>query len=94
MVLDEATANLDFGNQGKVLREIRRLAASGLAVVFSTHDPNHALRYADRALLIRDGASIASGPAQTVLTAEALTALYRSDIVRIGSPPEVAYLPG
>ena len=94
MVLVEATANLDFGNQGKVLREIRRLAASGLAVVFSTHDPNHALRYADRALLIRDGASIASGPVQTVLTSEALTALYRSDIVRIGSPPEVAYLPG
>ena len=32
------------------------------SVVFSTHDPNHALRYADRVLLIRDGSPAASGP--------------------------------
>ena len=49
IVLDEPTANLDFGNQGKVMREIRALAASGLGVLFTTHDPNHALRAADRA---------------------------------------------
>jgi hypothetical protein len=30
IVLDEPTANLDFGNQGKVMREIRALASSGL----------------------------------------------------------------
>ena len=42
ILLDEPTASLDFGNQGKVLREIRRLAADGLAIAFSTHDPNHA----------------------------------------------------
>jgi iron complex transport system ATP-binding protein len=28
-VLDEPTASLDFGNQGKVLREIQKLGASG-----------------------------------------------------------------
>ena len=52
IVLDEPTANLDFGNQGKVMREIRALAASGLGVLFTTHDPNHALRAADRAYLL------------------------------------------
>ena len=31
IVLDEPTASLDFGNQGKVMREIRALAASGHA---------------------------------------------------------------
>jgi iron complex transport system ATP-binding protein len=55
VIFDEPTASLDFGNQGKVMREIRSLAAAGLAVAFSTHDPNHALRYAERAMLIRDG---------------------------------------
>jgi iron complex transport system ATP-binding protein len=58
IVLDEPTSSLDFGNQGKVLREIRALAAAGLGVLFTTHDPNHALRAADRAYLIRDGARI------------------------------------
>ena len=44
VVLDEPTASLDFGNQGRVMREIRALGASGHGVLFTTHDPNHAMR--------------------------------------------------
>lgn len=76
VVLDEPTASLDFGNQGRVLGEIRRLAAAGLAVLFTTHDPNQALRVADRALLLRDGRPLALGPVAQVLDAERLRALY------------------
>ena len=65
IVLDEPTASLDFGNQGKVMREIRALAASGHGVLFTTHDPNHALRAADRAYLLRDGACLAEGEVAT-----------------------------
>ena len=61
VVLDEPTASLDFGNQGKVMREIRALAASGHGVLFTTHDPNHALRAADRAYLLRDGTRTGEG---------------------------------
>src|SRR6266852_762819 len=68
VVLDEPTASLDFGNQGKVMREIRALAASGHGVLFTTHDPNHALRAADRAFLIRDGQCVAEGRVREVLT--------------------------
>ena len=78
VVLDEPTASLDFGNQGVVMREIRRLANDGLAVVFSIHDPNHALRSADRALLIRDGSPAASGPVADVLPPERLSTLYKT----------------
>lgn len=94
IVLDEPTASLDFGNQGGVMREIRRLAADGLAVLFSTHDPNHALRHADRALLIRDGGCLASGPAVEVLTADTLEALYRAPVHVAGSGVERVFLPG
>ena len=55
VVLDEPTASLDFGNQGKVMREIRALGGSGHGVLFTTHDPNHAMRAADRACLLRAG---------------------------------------
>ena len=61
VVLDEPTASLDFGNQGKVMREMRALAASGHGVLFTTHDPNHALRAADRAYLLRAGERVAEG---------------------------------
>ena len=59
VVLDEPTASLDFGNQGKVMREMRALAAAGHGVLFTTHDPNHALRAADRAYLLRAGERVA-----------------------------------
>jgi iron complex transport system ATP-binding protein len=96
VVLDEPTASLDFGNQGKVMREIRALAASGLGVLFTTHDPNHALRAADRAYLLRDGACLAEGEVKRVLTSEQLQELYRAPIERLvdGTTGASAFLPG
>jgi iron complex transport system ATP-binding protein len=70
VVLDEPTASLDFGNQGKVLREIEALAGAGLGVLFTTHDPNHALRTAHRVCLLREGAIVAEGKTSDVLTRE------------------------
>ena len=96
IVLDEPTASLDFGNQGKVMREIRSLAASGHGVLFTTHDPNHALRAADRAYLLRDGARIAHGAVGSVLTCEQLTALYGAPVEQVtdASAGTSAFLPG
>ena len=96
IVLDEPTASLDFGNQGKVMREIRALAASGHGVLFTTHDPNHALRAADRAYLLRDGTCIAEGPVGDVLTLERLAQLYRAPVERLTDPATggSAFLPG
>ena len=76
IVMDEPTANLDFGNQARVLVEIGRLRDDGIGVLLCTHDPDHALQIADRALLLREGKVLAQGPAATVLTGENLSALY------------------
>ena len=93
VVLDEPTASLDFGNQGIVMAEIRRLAETGLAVVFSTHDPNHALRHADRAMLIRGGQCVASGRSADVISRDALQGLYGCRVDLVGTAPELAFLP-
>jgi iron complex transport system ATP-binding protein len=96
IVLDEPTASLDFGNQGKVMGEIRKLAASGHGVLFTTHDPNHAMRAADRAYLLRDGARIGEGPTGAVLTRDQLEALYGApvDLISDREAGRVAFLPG
>jgi iron complex transport system ATP-binding protein len=96
IVLDEPTASLDFGNQGKVMREIRALADEGLGVLFSTHDPNHALRAAHRAYLLRAGECVAEGPVTQVLTSERLQALYHAPVQRLTdvSTGAAAFLPG
>jgi iron complex transport system ATP-binding protein len=94
VILDEPTASLDFGNQGKVMSQIRRLASEGLGVLFTTHDPNQALRYADRALLLRDGQALASGKAAELLTPERLAALYGVAIEIVRGDGKLAFLPG
>jgi iron complex transport system ATP-binding protein len=77
LVLDEPTANLDYGNKLRVLREIERLRSEGRTILFSTHDPDHALAHADRALLVADGRMLALAAVADALTDEALSALYK-----------------
>ncbi len=96
IVLDEPTASLDFGNQGKVMREIRALAASGHGVLFTTHDPNHALRAADRAYLLRGGERVAEGKVGEVLERAQLEALYQAPVEKLTDTASGAgaFLPG
>src|SRR5215472_1523174 len=96
VILDEPTANLDFGNQGKVMREIRALAGAGHGILFTTHDPNHALRAADRAYLLRAGERVAEGTVGTVLTRERLEDLYGAPVEKLtdAATGHAAFLPG
>jgi iron complex transport system ATP-binding protein len=76
MIMDEPTAHLDFANQSRVLREIERLAAAGIAVVLCSHDPDHAFALARRVLLLDRGRAAKLGDTADVLTAENLSRLY------------------
>jgi iron complex transport system ATP-binding protein len=81
IVMDEPTASLDFGNQVVVLSEIKRLAARGLAVMLSTHDPDHAFSIGDRVALLDGGRLMAQGAPRDVLTPERLRAVYGVSVV-------------
>ena len=61
LVMDEPTASLDFGNQIRVLEHVERLSAGGMAVLMTTHQPEHALRVADRIALLGRGHMVAVG---------------------------------
>jgi iron complex transport system ATP-binding protein len=76
IVMDEPTASLDFGNQVTVLSEIKRLAERGLAVLLSTHDPDHAFSVGTRVALIDGGRLIVQGTPEEVLTPERLHEVY------------------
>ncbi|HUC49586.1 MAG TPA: ABC transporter ATP-binding protein [Xanthobacteraceae bacterium] len=96
VILDEPTASLDFGNQGRVMREIRKLSAAGHGVLFTTHDPNHAMRAADRAFLIRNGERLGEGPTGEVLVRTELERLYGAPVEEISDAVKArtAFLPG
>ena len=76
LLMDEPTANLDYGNSFRVMQRIRRLGDAGYTVIFSTHEPNQAFRYASRVLALSGGSILADGRPEEVLTGELLSALY------------------
>jgi iron complex transport system ATP-binding protein len=80
IVMDEPTASLDFGNQVRVLGEIRKLARRGATVVLSTHNPDHAFAIGDRVAVMRDGQIMAVGTPRDVLTRDRLRTVYGVDI--------------
>ncbi|TWT10006.1 ABC transporter ATP-binding protein [Reyranella sp. CPCC 100927] len=80
LVMDEPTANLDFGNQTRVIEQIAKLAAQGLGILLSTHDPDHAFACADQVALLRGGDLIALGSPQETLTSDMLRRLYGVDV--------------
>ena len=91
LLMDEPTASLDYGNQFRLLRQVRALADSGYTVLLSTHNPEHAFRFATRALVLQDGGVRAWGPVKETLTEELLRDMYRipltvADIPLAGGP--------
>jgi iron complex transport system ATP-binding protein len=76
LVLDEPTASLDFGNQVRVLQRISALAASGISILFSSHDPDHAFLCARRALLLAEGRVLELGAPRAVIRADTLERMY------------------
>lgn len=76
LVMDEPTASLDFGNQIRMLACIRSLREAGMAILMTTHQPEHALRVADRLALLRQGHLEGPGSVAELATAASLASLY------------------
>lgn len=69
LFLDEPTTYLDLRHQLEVLQTVVRLRAERrLTVVMVLHDLNHAARFADRIVALREGRVAADGPAGEVVT--------------------------
>jgi iron complex transport system ATP-binding protein len=77
LVLDEPAAALDLHNQERLLTLLENLRQERhKAIVFTTHDPNHALAAADDALLMMPDGSALFGPVVETLTPVHLERLY------------------
>lgn len=70
ILLDEPTTYLDIAHQIQLLELCRTLQRdSGRTVVAVLHDLNHAFRYADHLVAMRDGRVVAAGPPREIVTA-------------------------
>lgn len=77
VVLDEPTSALDLGNQSRTLSLIAALGrARDRAILFTTHDPNHALAVADDVVLMMPDGAVVQGPVARMITPDLMAELY------------------
>lgn len=76
IIMDEPTASLDLGNQGRVLSLIRSLQENGKTVLFTTHDPSYALTLDCDAAVLTDGRILTHGRACETIDLDLLRAMY------------------
>lgn len=80
LIMDEPTANLDYGNQYRVMAKIKQLAAGGYTIILSTHNPEHALLFADKSFVMQNGEFVAAGASTEVLNEDMMRKLYGVEV--------------
>jgi len=76
LLADEPLANLDPRHQFDSLALMRQVATRGAGVVLVLHDLAHAMRVADRVVMMDGGHIVADGEPATVLTPQRIAAVY------------------
>lgn len=75
LIMDEPTSNLDFGNQVRVLKHIAALSKKGLAILMTSHFPDHAFLCASKVALFQQHRFIV-GNAEDIVTEANLRQAY------------------
>lgn len=84
LFLDEPTTFLDMAHQLEVLKLLQKLnAEQGRTIIMVVHDLNHASRYAQHMVAIKQGAVICEGTPDEVMTKDVLRKVFgiEADIV-------------
>ncbi len=76
LLLDEPTEALDVGHSLALHALLRSLAEDGRTVVAVLHGLDDARRHTDRAILLQDGAVVAAGPSDEVVSAAPVREVY------------------
>ncbi|SDJ30719.1 ABC transporter ATP-binding protein [Natribacillus halophilus] len=97
LLLDEPTTYLDLAHQLEVLQVLQHLnEQQGRTIVLVVHDINHAARFADHMVALREGAIVQAGAPEEVMCAQVLRDVFHihADVVsdpRSGKPVCLSY---
>jgi len=94
VILDEPTAFLDFKNEYIILNKIKELKAKkGLTIVMTLHDPNIAMRFSDRVMMLLNGKILSIGASSQVLTQDNIKMLYDIETEKAESEENSYFFP-
>lgn len=80
ILLDEPMSALDLRNQSCLLKIIKQLSTEGKTVLFSTHNPNHALLLGCDVVMLKNGTVICHDTAEHCLTKENLYNVFGDSV--------------
>ncbi|MEY1672710.1 ABC transporter ATP-binding protein [Gordonia sp. ABKF26] len=86
LLLDEPTTFLDIAHQVELMELFAHLNRRGRTVIAVLHDLNHAARYADHIIAMREGEILAAGPPAEVVTSQRVEEIYDLPNVVIADP--------
>lgn len=79
LIMDEPTSNLDFGNQVRILKHIKKLAERNIGVIMTSHFPNHAFMVSTKVLAMGRNNEFIQGRSDEVVTPDFLKRIYNID---------------
>ena len=81
LFLDEPTANLDIAYQIEIFKMLKKFNQEmGKTIVLVTHDVNHAARFAERVILLKDGVIFEGGNPEAVIRRASIKAVFNTDV--------------
>ncbi|QTD56765.1 ABC transporter ATP-binding protein [Parasphingorhabdus cellanae] len=80
LLADEPLASLDPAHQFDVLERLKSYAIAGNGVIVVLHDLTQAARFADNIIVLKEGAILASGPREEVMTAAIMGQAYGVEV--------------
>ncbi len=76
LFLDEPVSHLDFGNQTRFLKLVGCLAESGMAIVITSHFPDHSFLLPGKVALMNKGVFVKIGSPEDVITEDNMREVY------------------
>ena len=79
ILLDEPMSALDLKNQAFFLKTIKQLSKEGKTIIFSTHNPNHALVLDCDVCIIHNRKVFCNGKASEILSKDVISDIYGTE---------------
>ena len=80
LILDEPSSALDLANQRKLLNLLLELSNNGTTIIMTAHSPNHALKIADKTLMLFGEEEFIFGNTKDVVNADNLSKLFETKV--------------
>ncbi len=81
LLLDEPTSHLDFRNQVLILKKVKEITRErGLTVLMTLHDPNLAMLFSDKVVILNGGSVTCTGSPDEVITEDTMKKVYGIDV--------------